>query len=178
MYPGYLENAIIVTWNRFILHIYCCYQITITFSERFSRFICSLMRTGDIWLDSCGFVFAPPCYSRKARRHRHLHLPDWYHMTIVYWDPVKMAARLTAEFLKDWKNSVNPDLQKERDTCSFDIQELTHILDGGVEKTKRRRELGAFYHLCNLNLQSRFTSESQKQWRSTFRVSLEVKNCN
>ncbi|XP_060576845.1 peroxisomal acyl-coenzyme A oxidase 1-like [Ruditapes philippinarum] len=52
-----------------------------------------------------------------------------------------MAARLTAEFLKDWKNEVNPDLQKERDTCTFNIQELTFLLDGGQEKTKRRKEL-------------------------------------
>ncbi|XP_053377016.1 peroxisomal acyl-coenzyme A oxidase 1-like [Mercenaria mercenaria] len=54
---------------------------------------------------------------------------------------VKMAARLTAEFLKDWKKEVNPDLQKERDTCTFNIQELTFMLDGGPEKTKRRKEL-------------------------------------
>ena len=53
-----------------------------------------------------------------------------------------MAAKLTAEFLKDWKNDVNPDLQKERDTTTFKTQELTHILDGGVEKTNRRKELG------------------------------------
>lgn len=52
-----------------------------------------------------------------------------------------MAARLTAEFLKDWKNEVNPDLQKERDTCTFNIEELTYLLDGGQEKTKRRKEL-------------------------------------
>lgn len=53
-----------------------------------------------------------------------------------------MAARLTAEFLKDWNNRVNPDLQKERDTCTFSIKELTNILDGGPEKTRRRKELG------------------------------------
>ena len=54
-----------------------------------------------------------------------------------------MAAKLTAEFLKDWKNDVNPDLQKERDTATFKPEELTHILDGGGQKTQRRKELGA-----------------------------------
>ena len=53
-----------------------------------------------------------------------------------------MAAKLTAEFLKDWKNDVNPDLQKERDTATFKTEELTRLLDGGVEKTQRRKELG------------------------------------
>ena len=53
-----------------------------------------------------------------------------------------MAAKLTAEFLKDWKNDVNTDLQKERDTATFKTEELTYILDGGAEKTKRRKELG------------------------------------
>ena len=55
-----------------------------------------------------------------------------------------MAARLTAEFLKDWKNEVNPDLQKERDTCTFNTQELTTILDGGQDRTKRRKEFGKY----------------------------------
>ena len=53
-----------------------------------------------------------------------------------------MASRLTGELLKDWKNEINPDLQKERDTCTFITIELTHILDGGASRTKRRKELG------------------------------------
>ncbi|KAK6176957.1 hypothetical protein SNE40_015158 [Patella caerulea] len=36
---------------------------------------------------------------------------------------------------------VNPDLQKERDTGTFNIIELTNIIDGGPERTKRRHEL-------------------------------------
>ncbi|GFO15477.1 acyl-CoA oxidase [Plakobranchus ocellatus] len=35
----------------------------------------------------------------------------------------------------------NPDLQKERENASFNVKELTHILDGGPEKTRRRKEL-------------------------------------
>ncbi|XP_005109417.2 peroxisomal acyl-coenzyme A oxidase 1 [Aplysia californica] len=36
---------------------------------------------------------------------------------------------------------VNKDLVKERATASFKVAELTHIIDGGPEKTKRRKEL-------------------------------------
>ncbi|CAL1532088.1 unnamed protein product [Lymnaea stagnalis] len=36
---------------------------------------------------------------------------------------------------------VNEDLAKERATASFNVTELTHILDGGPEKTRRRKEL-------------------------------------
>ena len=37
---------------------------------------------------------------------------------------------------------VNPDLQKERDTATFDMDTLKHYLNGGVEKYKRKLELG------------------------------------
>jgi hypothetical protein len=37
---------------------------------------------------------------------------------------------------------VNEDLQRERQKCSFDNLELTHYLDGGVEKYKDRKERG------------------------------------
>ncbi|TKS68816.1 Peroxisomal acyl-coenzyme A oxidase 1 [Collichthys lucidus] len=36
---------------------------------------------------------------------------------------------------------MNPDLMKERQNATFDVEKLTHILDGGPEKTKRRREI-------------------------------------
>ncbi|CAH3966597.1 probable peroxisomal acyl-coenzyme A oxidase 1 [Pieris brassicae] len=36
---------------------------------------------------------------------------------------------------------VNPDLQKERSTCTFNIEELTNLLDTGVEHTAKRRAL-------------------------------------
>ncbi|KAL3852532.1 hypothetical protein ACJMK2_016159 [Sinanodonta woodiana] len=53
-----------------------------------------------------------------------------------------MATRNIDEFLrKEWRNTVNPDLQKERDTRTFNTDELTYILDGGKEKTRRRREI-------------------------------------
>ncbi|CAH3966603.1 probable peroxisomal acyl-coenzyme A oxidase 1 [Pieris brassicae] len=34
---------------------------------------------------------------------------------------------------------INEDLAKERQKCNFDIQELTHIIDGGKHKTEQRR---------------------------------------
>lgn len=39
---------------------------------------------------------------------------------------------------------MNPDIKKERQNATFDVEKLTNILDGGPEKTKRRREIGAF----------------------------------
>uniref|UniRef100_A0A7N8X5G8 Acyl-coenzyme A oxidase n=1 Tax=Mastacembelus armatus TaxID=205130 RepID=A0A7N8X5G8_9TELE len=37
---------------------------------------------------------------------------------------------------------MNPDIVKERQNATFDVEKLTNILDGGPEKTKRRREIG------------------------------------
>jgi acyl-CoA oxidase len=34
---------------------------------------------------------------------------------------------------------VNPDLQRERDAATFDPERLTHLLDGGQQRTERRR---------------------------------------
>ncbi|KAI4832142.1 peroxisomal acyl-coenzyme A oxidase 1 isoform X2 [Pseudochaenichthys georgianus] len=36
---------------------------------------------------------------------------------------------------------MNPDITKERKNATFDVEKLTYILDGGPEKTKRRREI-------------------------------------
>jgi hypothetical protein len=36
----------------------------------------------------------------------------------------------------------NPDLKRERQSCHFDKDEITYLIDGGVEKTIYRRELG------------------------------------
>jgi hypothetical protein len=47
---------------------------------------------------------------------------------------------------------VNEDLQRERQKCSFDNLELTHYLDGGVEKYKDRKERGQnLVHFSLLN---------------------------
>lgn len=40
------------------------------------------------------------------------------------------------------ERSVNLDLQKEREKCTFNIEELTNFLDGGVDKTLNRRKIG------------------------------------
>jgi hypothetical protein len=39
----------------------------------------------------------------------------------------------------------NPDLKRERQSCHFDKEEITHLIDGGVEKTKYPCELGKKY---------------------------------
>ncbi|KAG6460350.1 hypothetical protein O3G_MSEX011938, partial [Manduca sexta] len=36
---------------------------------------------------------------------------------------------------------VNEDIQRERNKCDFNVEELTNYLDGGVEVTRKRREL-------------------------------------
>ncbi|XP_044530329.1 peroxisomal acyl-coenzyme A oxidase 1 isoform X1 [Gracilinanus agilis] len=36
---------------------------------------------------------------------------------------------------------MNPDLRRERDNASFKAEKLTNILDGGLERTRRRREI-------------------------------------
>lgn len=38
--------------------------------------------------------------------------------------------------------AMNPDIVKERRNATFDVETLTNILDGGPEKTRRRREIG------------------------------------
>lgn len=37
---------------------------------------------------------------------------------------------------------VNADLQKERDNCTFNVIELTNLIDGGIEKTAERKNRG------------------------------------
>lgn len=41
-------------------------------------------------------------------------------------------------------NKINQDLQRERDKCTFNIQELTTLIDGGPEKTRERKDRGNF----------------------------------
>lgn len=41
--------------------------------------------------------------------------------------------------------TVNVDLQREREKCTFDPQELTLFLDGSTEKTAKRRELEDYF---------------------------------
>jgi len=41
---------------------------------------------------------------------------------------------------------VSTDLQRERDKCTFDNLELTHFLDGGIEKYKDRKERGNLFN--------------------------------
>jgi len=39
---------------------------------------------------------------------------------------------------------VNKDLEKERMTCTFKLEELTNFLDNGAENTDKRRKLGIY----------------------------------
>ncbi|XP_054459875.1 peroxisomal acyl-coenzyme A oxidase 1 isoform X2 [Anoplopoma fimbria] len=39
------------------------------------------------------------------------------------------------------ERAMNPDITRERNNATFDVEKLTHILDGSPEKTRRRREI-------------------------------------
>uniref|UniRef100_A0A0A9YPZ1 Acyl-coenzyme A oxidase n=1 Tax=Lygus hesperus TaxID=30085 RepID=A0A0A9YPZ1_LYGHE len=43
------------------------------------------------------------------------------------------------------KVTLNPDLKREREKGTFDVEELTNLLDGGKIKTQERRELVEFF---------------------------------
>nr|XP_006635271.2 PREDICTED: peroxisomal acyl-coenzyme A oxidase 1 isoform X1 [Lepisosteus oculatus] len=47
---------------------------------------------------------------------------------------------ISKEFARN-ESAMNPDLRKERDNATFKTDLLTYILDGGAEKTQRRREI-------------------------------------
>ncbi|XP_069105910.1 peroxisomal acyl-coenzyme A oxidase 1-like [Argopecten irradians] len=49
------------------------------------------------------------------------------------YSPPNMAAR--------GRVTVNPDLAKEREKATFDVEKLTNFIDGGVQATKRKRYL-------------------------------------
>lgn len=50
------------------------------------------------------------------------------------------------------KHTVNVDLQKEREKCTFNVEELTNFLDGGAKKTLSRRKLGMWLFDFQLSL--------------------------
>ena len=45
------------------------------------------------------------------------------------------------------RGEINEDLQKERDGATFDPMHLTHVLDGGPDRTYRRRYIGQYMYL-------------------------------
>ena len=49
---------------------------------------------------------------------------------------------MPSNFKLDIPQKVNPDLQKERDSATFDVGKLTEILHGGPAAAKKRKEIG------------------------------------
>ena len=41
-----------------------------------------------------------------------------------------------------WSSSMHPDIESERHSQSFNVEELTNILDGGAQNTALRRKVG------------------------------------
>lgn len=37
---------------------------------------------------------------------------------------------------------INKDLERERKKCTFNVQELIHMIDDGEDMTKKRKEIG------------------------------------
>lgn len=46
---------------------------------------------------------------------------------------------------------INPDLIRERKKCTFDLNELTNLIDGGKDFTVERKRFGKF---CNSLIKS------------------------
>lgn len=44
---------------------------------------------------------------------------------------------------------VNEDLRRERTTCTFNLEELTHFINDGAKNTERRKNLGILYNTIN-----------------------------
>ena len=42
------------------------------------------------------------------------------------------------------RSNVNPDLAKERENCPLDLEEVTNLIDGGIEETTNRRKFEDF----------------------------------
>uniref|UniRef100_A0A674DFD0 Acyl-coenzyme A oxidase n=1 Tax=Salmo trutta TaxID=8032 RepID=A0A674DFD0_SALTR len=57
---------------------------------------------------------------------------------------------------------MNPDITRERENATFNVEKLTHILDGGIEKTKRRREIGKAVFAREVNEDLNFLSRSER----------------
>ncbi|XP_006041428.2 peroxisomal acyl-coenzyme A oxidase 2 isoform X1 [Bubalus bubalis] len=45
-----------------------------------------------------------------------------------------------------WSRSMHPDIESERHSQSFNVEELTNILDGGAQKTALRRKVESIIH--------------------------------
>ena len=56
-----------------------------------------------------------------------------------------------AKMMSSSSNRENPDLKKERAKCSFSREEITNLIDGGPNKTQRRRDIGKLYHIFLLH---------------------------
>ena len=67
-------------------------------------------------------------------------LPNLLRKSFCYWSNVNMASPVVGVSVPS--SHVNPDIQKERNTATFDPLQLTYVLDGGKEKTQRRRYVG------------------------------------
>ena len=86
-----------------------------------------------------------------------------------------MASTAARAISLDPDSKINPDIQKERDTATFNTLELTYVLDGGREITERRRYVGKCFCLTLINI-SKSTSPIRLQCMFLFTLT-RVRNC-
>lgn len=48
------------------------------------------------------------------------------------------------------EKEVNPDFQREREKCTFNVTEMINFIDGGAHMTEERKKRGNFTHRHNL----------------------------
>lgn len=46
--------------------------------------------------------------------------------------------------IQEGNKKINPNLVKERKRCTFNTLELTHLLDGGEDMTRERKNRGNY----------------------------------
>lgn len=107
--------------------------------------------------------FALPYNTKRPEGHAHcvIKASIGQHVTDVEIAHVRGSNKFTRPGLKRYTTSIkvhkaegtssrrksngavmNPDISSERENASFNPEILTNILDGGAEKTRRRREIG------------------------------------
>ncbi|CAG9796941.1 unnamed protein product [Diatraea saccharalis] len=74
--------------------------------------------------------------------------------------------------------SVNIDLQRERDKCTFSVTELTHLLDGGPQNTEERKKIEDMVlkeGIHNEDIPSEYLSHKEKYEQSVKKACLLFK---
>uniref|UniRef100_A0A8D0DV59 Acyl-coenzyme A oxidase n=1 Tax=Salvator merianae TaxID=96440 RepID=A0A8D0DV59_SALMN len=87
-----------------------------------------------------------------------------------------MATQNENIFLNSSGYTVNPDLEAERKTASFNIELLTNILDGGAENTRMRRAVNAVIESDpEFNIQNEYFQSQSEKYENSVRRSVHLR---